>query len=191
VEQEGSQSEMNNNAVTVCITRTVKPGCEADFERALHEFVQRSLILPGQHGVHIMRPAPGSGSREYGIIRKFASRDALAAFRTSPEYLAWNQLAVELTEGSGRAEEFTGLESWFTLPGASLRPLPKWKMAIATFLGVFPVATILSLTLGPVIQSWHFLLGGALFNACVVILLTWVVMPLITRALHQWLHPPE
>ena len=140
-------------AITVSITRTVKAGCEADFERALHDFVQRSLTLPGQQGVHVMRPAPGSGSREYGIIRKFANREALAAFSTSPEYLAWNQLAVELTEGAGRVEELTGLESWFTLPGAPLVPLAKWKMAVATFLGVFPVATGLNLTLGPAIRS--------------------------------------
>ena len=32
--------------ITVSITRTVKPGCEADFERMLHDFVQRSLSLP-------------------------------------------------------------------------------------------------------------------------------------------------
>lgn len=180
-----------DTAITVSITRTVKPGREAEFERALHEFVQRSLHLPGQHGVHIMRPAPGSGSREYGIIRKFANRDAVMTFRTSPEYLEWNQLAVELTEGSGRTEELTGLESWFTLPGTVLRALPKWKMAIATFLGVFPVAAVLGLTLGPAIHSWHFILRNAVFNACVVILLTWVVMPLVTRVLHGWLHPPK
>jgi len=36
--------------ITVCITRNVKPGCEADSERALHDFVQRPLLLPGQHG---------------------------------------------------------------------------------------------------------------------------------------------
>jgi antibiotic biosynthesis monooxygenase (ABM) superfamily enzyme len=177
------------NTITVFITRTVKPGCEVDFERALHGFAQRSLSLPGQMGVHIMRPAPGSGSREYGIVRKFASRDALAEFRTSPEYLEWNELAMELTEGNGRVEELVGLESWFTLPGAPLRALPKWKMAIATFLGVFPVATILNLTLGPAIQPWPFLLRSAVFNAFVVALLTWVVMPLLTKALHRWLHP--
>src|SRR5262245_22956330 len=175
-------------AITVSITRTVKDGCEADFERALHDFVQRSFSLPGQMGVHIMRPAPGSGSREYGIIRKFANRDALAAFRTSPEYLEWNQLAMELTEGSGRTEELTGLESWFTLPGASLRALPKWRMAMATFLGVFPTALGLNLTLGRLIQPWPVVLGSVVFNAAMVILLTWVVMPLITRALHGWLH---
>src|SRR5262245_24769269 len=97
--------------VTVSTTRTVKPGCEADFERALHEFVQRSLSLPGQMGVHVMRPAPGSSSRDYGIVRKFANRDALAAFRSSTEYLAWTNLAVDLTEGTSRVEELCGLES--------------------------------------------------------------------------------
>jgi antibiotic biosynthesis monooxygenase (ABM) superfamily enzyme len=174
--------------ITVSITRTVKPGREAEFERALHEFVQRSLNLLGQQGVHIMRPGPGCESRDYGIVRKFANRDALSKFRTSAEYFEWNQIAMELTEGSGRTEELSGLESWFTLPDANLRPLPKWKMAVATFCGVFPVATILSLALGPIIQPLPFLVSGALFNACIVILLTWIVMPAVTRILHSWLH---
>ena len=95
------------------------------------------------------------------------------------------------TEGHGRVEELTGLESWFTLPGAPLHALPKWKMAFATFLGVFPVAMILNLTLGSVIGSWHFVLRNALFNVCVVALLTWIVMPVLTRLLHRWLHPRE
>ena len=188
MDQSLQNSISSSGEITVSITRTVKPGCEADFERALHDFVQRSLAQPGQLGVHIMRPAPGSSSREYGIIRKFCDREALEAFRMSPEYLEWNQTALDLTEGSGRVQELTGLESWFTLPGAPLRALPKWKMAIATFLGVFPVAIILSLTLGPFIRSWNFILSSAVFNACVVSLLTWVVMPLVTRALHGWLH---
>jgi len=34
------------NADPVSIRRTVKAGCEAEFERALHEFMQRSLLLP-------------------------------------------------------------------------------------------------------------------------------------------------
>jgi uncharacterized protein len=179
------------DAITVSITRTVKSGCEADFERALHDFVQRSLSLPGQHGVHIMRPAPGSGSREYGIIRKFAGRSALEAFHESPEYNAWTKLAVDLTEGAARIEELCGLESWFTLPGQQLRAFPKWKMAAATFLGVFPVAILLNAALGPVTASINFILRNTIFNVCMVILLTWIVMPVITRALRRWLYAGE
>lgn len=96
--------------IHVAVVRKVKPGCEAQFEGALHDFVQRSLTLPGQIGVHIIRPAPGSDSREYGILRGFANREALAAFRTSPEYLQWNQYAQRLTENGARTEELSGLE---------------------------------------------------------------------------------
>jgi antibiotic biosynthesis monooxygenase (ABM) superfamily enzyme len=177
-----------NEPIQVAIMRTVKAGRELEFEQALHNFVKKSLHLPGQLGVSIIRPALGGGSRQYGIIRKFANREALFAFRASPEYLEWNQLTVEFTEGGGRAQELSGLETWFTLPGENLVALPKWKMGIATYLGVVPVVMTLALTLGPLIRSWNLVFYNLVFNACVVMLLTWVVMPLITRALYGWLH---
>src|ERR1700678_3896755 len=114
-----------NEPIHVAVIRTVKPGCETAFEQALHDFIRRSLTLAGQMGVYIIRPAPGSGSRQYGVIRKFADRNALEEFRMSPEYLEWNQIVLDMTEGSGHAEDLSGLESWFTLPGQELRPLPR------------------------------------------------------------------
>ena len=178
-----------SDSITVSITRTVKPGCEPAFEQALHDFVQSSLPLPGQMGVHIMRPAPGSSSREYGIVRKFAHRDALAAFHASPEYRAWLKSVVDLTEGEARTEELTGLESWFTLSGAPLRPIPKSKLFVATFLGVYPTQMALGLTLGRWTNTWSFPLGSLVFDAAMVAGLTWAVMPLITRLINPWSHP--
>ena len=64
-------------------------------------------------------------------------------------------------------------------------------MAIATFLGVLPTVIILSFTIGRLTRSWGFFLSNVVFNACVVACLTWLVMPLITRALHDWLQPAE
>lgn len=175
--------------IQVAIIRTVKPGCETEFERALHDFVQQSLTLSGQMGVHIIRPAPGSGSRQYGVIRKFANRDAVTTFRTSPEYLGWNQKVMDLTEGPGKSEELCGLESWFTLPGQALRPLPQWKMAVVTYVAVDIVTTLLFWAIGPAIQNWSFLLRNSAFNVLVVACLTWVAMPLLTRIFHRWLQP--
>ena len=180
-----------NEPIHVAVVRRVKPGCEAAFEKALHDFVQRSLKLPGQMGVHIVRPAPGTASREYGIIREFADREALMAFRTSPEYLGWNQFALDLTEGSGRTDELCGLESWFTLPGQPLRPLPQWKMALVTFIAVDAVTTLLALSIGPLIQNWPFLIRNSAFNVLVVACLTWVAMPLLTRLFRGWLQPKQ
>jgi antibiotic biosynthesis monooxygenase (ABM) superfamily enzyme len=169
----------------------VKPGRVEEFERALREFVQRSLTLPGQLGVHVTRPAPGSGARDYGIVRKFADREALAAFHASDLFRDWTRLARELTEGEASVEELAGLESWFTIPGAPLRSLPRWKMALVTLLGVYPTSLLLGTTIGPWTRDWHPLAGALVFAAAMVALLTWVVMPLLSRLLRGWLHPGE
>lgn len=173
----------------VAITRRVRPGCEAEFQQALREFFQTSFAHGGVLGATMIVPPPGSDSREFGILRSFADERERDDFYASPLFKAWEKRCEPLTESSSWTyRPLHGLEAWFRSPHA---PPPKWKMALATFCGVYLVTTVLGRTLGPEIRSWHFLLSGALFNACVVALLTWVVMPLVTRMLHRWLHPPE
>jgi len=172
--------------IHVAITRRVLPGREAEFQQALREFFQASFAHGGVLGASMLTPAPGSDSREYGILRTFANESERDAFYQSPMFKAWEERARLLTEGEPEYRQMHGLEAWFRSPH---NPPPRWKMAIATYLGVLPVVILLSLTLGPAIRSWNFLLSNALFNACVVALLTWVVMPLITRLLHGWLNP--
>jgi uncharacterized protein len=171
--------------VHVAITRRVNAGREAEFQRALQEFFQSSFDQGGVLGASMLTPPPGSDSREFGILRTFADEKERDAFYESPMFKAWEEKARTLTEGEPVYRQLHGLEAWFRSPS----PPPRWKMATATFLGVFPVAMVLNLTLGPTIKSWPFILRNAVFNACVVMLLTWVVMPFVTRLLHGWLHP--
>jgi uncharacterized protein len=173
--------------IHVAITRRIKPGCEQEFQTALKDFFARSLAHSGVHGAAMLTPAPGSGSTEYGIIRSFANAAERDAFYTSPLYVEWKARVAPLSVGEPEARELHGLEAFFRQDDPS--PPPRWKMAIATYLGVVPVIMTLALTLGPLIRSWNFVLNNLVFNACVVVLLTWVVMPLITRALHPWLQP--
>lgn len=175
--------------IHIAITRRVRPGREAEFQEALREFFQTSFAHGGVLGATMIVPPPGSDTREFGILRTFGDEKERDAFYASPVFKAWEEKCAPLTEsGSWTQRPLHGLEAWFRSPHM---PPPRWKMGVATYLGVFPVATILSLTLAPAMRSWHFLLSNALFNACVVILLTWVVMPLVTRALHRWLHAAE
>jgi uncharacterized protein len=171
--------------IHIAITRRVRPGCEAEFQHALREFFQTSFAHGGVQGASILTPTPDSDSREYGILRTFANEQERDAFYASPMFKAWEERARTLTEGEPVYRQLHGLEAWFRSPHG---PPPRWKMAIATFLGVFPTAAILNLTLGRAIQPWPFLLGSVVFNASMVALLTWIVMPLVTRALHGWLH---
>jgi uncharacterized protein len=176
-----------NHPIHIAITRKVKPGREREFEQQLSAFAQRSLVELGARGVQLLYPAPGTGSNEYGILRTFASAADRGAFYQSALYREWLTTIEPLVEGEPKYRELHGLEAWFRNP-TSIDP-PLWKMAIATYLGVVPVVMFLALTLGRLLQNWNFVLNNIVFNAFVVALLTWVVMPLITRALHGWLNP--
>jgi antibiotic biosynthesis monooxygenase (ABM) superfamily enzyme len=175
--------------IHVAITRRIKPGCEQEFQTALKEFFARSLAESGVHGAAMLVPPPGSSSSEYGIIRSFAGAAERDAFYTSPLYLEWKNRIASVSEGEPQIRQLHGLEAFFRQDGSS--PPPRWKMAIATYLGVVPVIMTLALTLGPLIRSWNFVLNNLVFNACVVALLTWVVMPVITRLLGGWLYPAK
>jgi uncharacterized protein len=175
-----------NDPIHIAITRRVKPGCEAEFQKLLQEFFQTSFAHIGVHGASMLVPPPGSPSPEFGILRTFANAQERDSFYGSPMFKTWEAQIKPLTEGEPVYRELTGLEAWFRSPH---NPPPRWKMAVCTFLGVFPLAMILNLTVGPMIQSLNFVLSNAVFNACVVAGLTWVVMPLITRLFHGWLNP--
>jgi antibiotic biosynthesis monooxygenase (ABM) superfamily enzyme len=175
--------------IHVAITRRIKPGCEQEFQTALKEFFARSLAESGVHGAAMLVPPPGSTSSEYGIIRTFSSSAERDAFYDSPLYHEWKKRVAPLSESDPNIHELHGLEAFFRHGEAS--PPPRWKMAIATYLGVVPVVMTLALTLGKLIRSWNFVPYNVVFNACVVVLLTWVVMPLITRALRAWLQAPR
>jgi hypothetical protein len=172
--------------IHIAITRRVKPGREREFEKELLVFAQRSLAEPGTRGVQCLYPVPGSGSNEYGVLRTFASLPYRDAFYKASLYREWLASIESLVEGEPLCREVHGLEAWFRNPGLSEPPV--WKMAIATYLGVVPVVMFLSLTLGRMIQTWNFVLNNIVFNAFVVVLLTWVLMPLITRVLRPWLY---
>src|SRR5216117_1864390 len=148
--------------IHIAITRRVRPGCESEFQQALREFFQTSFDHGGVLGASMLVPPPGAKSAEFGILRTFADEEERDAFYQSPRFKAWEERARTLTEGEPVYRQLHGLEAWFRSPH---NPPPRWKMAVATFLGVFPVAMTLNLTLGPVIKSWHFLLSNAVFNA--------------------------
>jgi antibiotic biosynthesis monooxygenase (ABM) superfamily enzyme len=64
-------------------------------------------------------------------------------------------------------------------------------MAIVTLLGVFPTSLLLGETVGRWMVGWPLLLRSLVFASLMVALLTWVVMPLLTRILHNWFYPED
>jgi hypothetical protein len=184
---EASQSSPSET-VTVVVHRRIKEGRESEFQSAMQDFTRFALGFPGHRGMQLLRLV--AGGRDYTVVARFDSKEVRRAFTATPEYAAWMRRLGELTEGDPRIDELSGLEGWFVTDDVPGLPKPgKVKMAVATFIGVFPVSTVVSLLLVPYLQALPVLLVNAIVAAVIVILLTWVVMPIVTRLLHKWLFP--
>ena len=175
-----------NEPIHVAITRRIKPGRETEFQEALREFFKTSFAQVGVHGAGMLVPPPGSSSPEFGILRTFANEQEREAFYASPLFKTFDERVRPLTEGDPAYKELHGLEAFFrnqTAPNP-----PQWKMAVATYLGVVPVTIFTSQTVGRLLKGQNYFVANPVGNACVVALLAWAAMPLVTRIMKRWLH---
>ena len=171
--------------IHIAITRRVRAGCEAEFQAALREFLQISFAHGGVLGASMLTPPPGSDSREIGILRTFASETERDAFYESPMFKTWENRVRTLTEGEPECRQLHGLEAWFR---SGSKPPPRWKMAVVTLLGVYPVSLLIGVLFSSTLKKLPMPLNLLVVSAIIVSMLTWVVMPFVTRLLHGWLN---
>jgi antibiotic biosynthesis monooxygenase (ABM) superfamily enzyme len=174
--------------VHVAITRTVKPGCEAEFEQAIRQFFGASARESQTLGALLIRPLPGSDTRTYGILRAFASPEDRDVFYASDRFHQWTQAVAPFVEGTYSRRELHGLEAFFG-QGGPHGPPPRWKMAFVTWLGVWPTSFVLASVLGAALHDrlprW---LASGMISACVVVGLSWAVMPVLVKLFKPWLY---
>jgi antibiotic biosynthesis monooxygenase (ABM) superfamily enzyme len=170
--------------VYIAATRRVRPGMEEQFKAALQQFVRRSLEAPGTTGAYIISPGQ-DGSNEYGILRSFESDKARQAFYISDLYLDWQEEVSPMVVGNPAIRPLSGLEAFFRTPH---KMPPRWKMALVTWLGVFPAVLFWSTVLPRVLPTLPHVVVVALVTAFVVVTLAWGLMPLLTKLLAPWLH---
>lgn len=170
--------------VHVAILRVVRPGREREFETLVEEFFQEAARQPGVCGAYLIRPFGGAPSREYGILRSFASPQDRDGFYASDLYRRWNEAVASLVEGPPERRELHGMEAFFRTAGGA--PPPRWKMAILTWLAVNPAVYVFANGV-PAVVKLPMLLELLVVNAFVVGALAWVLMPLLTRWFAGWL----
>jgi antibiotic biosynthesis monooxygenase (ABM) superfamily enzyme len=171
--------------IHVAIVRRAKLGSESEFEQALRDFLHDSFADPAVMGATLLVPPPGSASREFGILRTFRDETERDAFYASPFFRRWEEWARQHTEGETERRELHGLEAWFR---ASVEQPPRWKMALVTFAGVYPLTSSIPPVFTWLFPTSHPLLVNAGATALIVVLLTWAIMPVLTQLCEGWIH---
>jgi antibiotic biosynthesis monooxygenase (ABM) superfamily enzyme len=185
----GSLPEGTEGPVTTTVLRQVKPGHEAFYEQFLEGIIAAATRFPGHLDVEVFRPESASAG-EYRVVYRFDTGEHLRAWLDSGEHAAWLERAEPHVIGPMRTQFLTGLESWFTVPDRpGTPPPPPYKMALLTWVTIFPLITLVVVVLGPLIAGLALVPRMAITTAVTVPIMTWVAMPRVTRLLRGWLYP--
>ena len=175
--------------VTAVASRRVKQGREHEFEEWVSGILAAANEFPGYLGSEVLRPSD-SDDNEYKIVFRFDHASDLHAWENSEERQRWLRKSRPLLQEEEKVHVLTGLETWFTMPSkAGEPPPPRYKMAIVTWLAVFPVVAVIFSLFGPWLNLLPTLLRTLVFTVVMVTLMTYVIMPRMTRLFSFWLYP--
>ncbi len=176
---EKGPSMLAGRPVKIVLRRRPRPGAQAAFDA----WVERLLATTvGEvEGSSVLR-----AGEETLVLLRFSSEPALSRWRSSTAVTSLFAAADEHSSAAGEQPVIrSGLETWFTLPGAPPLPAPpRWKMALVTWCALLPQVIVLGFLIP---GDLPFPLPAMLGTAIPVATLTWVLMPQLTRILHGWL----
>ena len=174
-----------------CKKRRARKGCAAEVEAAMRRMMAAASAFPGHLGGHLLVPDAASAANPLlQVIFAFDSQAHLDAWMQSSERAALLATMKDTSFDDATMNVLSGLEGWFALPAqATKKPPPRPKMALVTWLGIFPLVLVMSTLVAPIVAPINAVLSVAVVTALVVVLMTWLVMPLLTRLFAGWLYP--
>jgi antibiotic biosynthesis monooxygenase (ABM) superfamily enzyme len=174
---------------TIVVTRRVRAGHEAAYEAWIAEIQAASRAFPGYQGVDVARPA--SPTQPYTIVVRFdspAAREAWEAWETRRAWL--ERVPSAAVEGDAEVRYAEGVEFWFEAPPSAPPVQPsKHRMAVVLLVVVFALVSVLGPLARWALDGWPAPVIALVMVACQVSLMTYVVMPRVTRWLAPFLFP--
>ena len=173
--------------VTAVITHRVKTGRQEGYETWIKGISAAAREFEGHLGVSILRPQPDA-TPDYVIVLQFDACDHLTAWLRSDIRKSWIERVQPLIQEQETVQILSGLESWFQLPKQPVHTAPKrYKQAILVWVGVMMVSLGVSPLVTPLLSALPWLLKVAVNVAITVVLLSYVIMPRLTRWFKGWL----
>jgi antibiotic biosynthesis monooxygenase (ABM) superfamily enzyme len=155
------------------------------FDAVLRELIDAAR-RKGRISGEVLRGPPGTSGRFYHVLYRFADEESLRAWETSSERRALAARAEALAAPAARSQ-LTGMEAWFDVPSGTRAP-SRLRMAVLTWIGIWPLVSIALWLVAPLYGDLPFLLRTALTSALLVGAMTWLVMPFLARKAERWLY---
>ncbi len=193
-----ANSGTEDGAASELVTATVAVGRERAYAKLHAALNARAAEFPGFLGAEIVEPA--TGNKTWVTVLTFDSDASLQRWRASHE-------RAELVT---RIRDVAVDQDW-VLPigfspkrsGSAAAQTPTWKRAMTALAVLYAMVSVLDITLGnfigeglsvegtPVVSGLGLPFPFVVFvgNAVGTLLLTWVLMPVVTRLLAWWLSP--
>lgn len=179
---------MTNEPVSVLVERKVLPGKQHEFEVLLKGIIRACSQWKGYLGTNVTKPP--NQDNTYHVVFRFDSQENLHLWTQSEERHFWVAMIDELIEGPTKLQCITGLETWFALPGQqTLTPPQRYKMAVVTWLAITPLLICFNWIFGPYLQELPFVLRFLVSTPWIVLIMTYVWMPFMTKLFKWWLYP--
>jgi uncharacterized protein len=181
----------DGDLVTVVVSHPVDPADEEAFLAWQRRVTDAERKFAGFRGAELFRPVAGVQD-EWTALYRYDTDEHLNAWLESAE-------RRRLLDEGRRFKDFSlhrissPFGSWFAQQAGDEQGggPPQWKTAFSVLVGLYPTVVVLTLIISALwrkAELWVSLLVG---NILSVTLLTWVVMPLVTRALRFWLTPQD
>lgn len=194
--------------ITVAIERRIDPSRTVEATSWMQAGTDLAAGFPGFLGSGWVRA--GEGSDLWYMLYRFRDIPTLEGWEDSPQRSWWldsgRAFASEV-----RIERRTGIEGWFDAPlathveprhpghdpapatGPVQQPIPaappRWKQAVTIWLGFFPTNLLASWLLGfvPGFAEWPLIARVLLSTLLLTPVMTYAVLPWVTRMLRPWL----
>lgn len=185
------QFGQHSDPITLVISEVVEPNLIEEYEAWTKGINQSAQQFEGFMGVDVIRPRDHQYP-EYVVIVKFDNYDHCKTWLTSSVYQQWMRRSKEFIARRSLQHQSSGLEIWFTLPQSSLPNPPQpayYKQVIVGVITVYPLILLANVVVAPFLQGLPPLIGLLISVIFVSALLTYPVMPYLTKLLEFWLYP--
>ncbi len=174
-----------DGTVTALLPFRVPVAQEATFLETLNTLLAKFEEVPGAEGHKVFRREEGE-LLEISVLQHFQTGEEHDRWLASPAFIQWRDALAPWLAGREKIRRYSGLESLFVTAAAPDAP-PLWKMAVIMLLVTYPLSLVMSLWGAPLLATLPVAVGALITSLMMVILMTYVLVPALTRIFESWL----